>query len=157
MQEIPKCISYLARSSSFESMFEDCIVHTLHIAYAKMINFYKKIKSIHVPFVSLIYLSIGKNNNTRTVQAESSDFASVLFDQGFQVWVNCTWLCCLLCQFGLYISMYMFDTQLLREKITSKPYVHQKETVFITSLHQWHSATATINCHHECLSRDSNE
>ena len=27
---------------------------------------------------------IGKNNNTRTVQAESSKFASVLFDQGFK-------------------------------------------------------------------------
>ena len=26
-----------------------------------------------------------KNNNTRTVQAESSKFASVLFDQGFQM------------------------------------------------------------------------
>ena len=31
---------------------------------------------------------IGKNNNTRTVQAESSKFASVLFDQGFQIWVG---------------------------------------------------------------------
>ena len=32
--------------------------------------------------------TIGKNNNTRTVQAESSKFASVLFDQGFQIWVG---------------------------------------------------------------------
>ena len=32
--------------------------------------------------------SIGKNNITRTVQAESSKFASVLFDQGFQIWVG---------------------------------------------------------------------
>ena len=34
---------------------------------------------------------IGKNNNTRTVQAESSKFASVLFDQGFQIWVGWNW------------------------------------------------------------------
>ena len=32
-----------------------------------------------------IFRYIGKNNNTRTVQAESSKFASVLFDQGFQI------------------------------------------------------------------------
>ena len=31
---------------------------------------------------------IGKNSNTRTEQAESSKFASVLFDQGFQIWVG---------------------------------------------------------------------
>ena len=36
--------------------------------------------------------TIGKNNNTRTVQAESSKFASVLFDQGFQIWVGWNWL-----------------------------------------------------------------
>ena len=35
---------------------------------------------------------IGKNNNTRTVQAESSKFASVLFNQGFQIWVGWNWL-----------------------------------------------------------------
>ena len=29
--------------------------------------------------------AIGKNNNTRTVQAESSKFASLLFDQRFQI------------------------------------------------------------------------
>jgi hypothetical protein len=29
--------------------------------------------------------SIGKNNNTHTVQAESSKFASLLFDHGFQI------------------------------------------------------------------------
>ena len=34
---------------------------------------------------------IGKNNNTHTVQAESSKFASVLFDQGFQIWVGWNW------------------------------------------------------------------
>ena len=28
---------------------------------------------------------IGMNNNIRTVQAESSKFASLLFDQGFQI------------------------------------------------------------------------
>ena len=31
---------------------------------------------------------IGKNNNTRTVQTESSKFESVLFDQGFQILVG---------------------------------------------------------------------
>ena len=31
---------------------------------------------------------IGKNNNTRIVQAESSKFASVSFDLGFQIWVS---------------------------------------------------------------------
>ena len=36
----------------------------------------------------MLYLAIGKNNNTRTVQAESSKFLSVLFDQGFQIWVG---------------------------------------------------------------------
>ena len=35
--------------------------------------------------------TIGKNNNTRTVQAESSKFASVLFDQGFQIWIGWNW------------------------------------------------------------------
>ena len=30
-------------------------------------------------------VDIGKNNNTGTVQAESSKFASLLFDQGFQI------------------------------------------------------------------------
>ena len=30
-------------------------------------------------------LKIGKNNNTYTVQAESSKFSSLLFDQGFQI------------------------------------------------------------------------
>ena len=33
------------------------------------------------------FSGIGKNNNHRTVQAESSKFASILFDQGFQIWV----------------------------------------------------------------------
>ena len=31
------------------------------------------------------YGPIEKNNNTRTVQAESSKFASVYFNQGFQI------------------------------------------------------------------------
>ena len=31
------------------------------------------------------YSLIGKNNNIRTVQAESSKFALVSFDQGFQI------------------------------------------------------------------------
>jgi hypothetical protein len=30
-------------------------------------------------------MAIGKNNNTRTVQAESSKIASLLFDWGFQI------------------------------------------------------------------------
>ena len=34
----------------------------------------------------LLCKEIGKNNNTLTVQAESSKFASVLFDQAFQIW-----------------------------------------------------------------------
>ena len=33
-------------------------------------------------------LHIGKDNDTRTVQAEISKFASVSFDQGFQIWVG---------------------------------------------------------------------
>ena len=41
-----------------------------------------------------LYLPIGKNNNTRTVQAESSKFASVLFDKGFQIWVGWNWSEC---------------------------------------------------------------
>ena len=32
--------------------------------------------------------SIGKKNNTRTVQAESSKFASLLFDHGFQLVIH---------------------------------------------------------------------
>ena len=36
-------------------------------------------------------ISIGKNKNTRTVLAESSRFASVLFDHGFQIWVGWNW------------------------------------------------------------------
>ena len=39
-------------------------------------------------------VGIGKNNNTRTVQAESSKFASVSFDQGFQIWVGWNWSEC---------------------------------------------------------------
>ena len=40
--------------------------------------------------------AIGKNDNTRTVQAESSKFTSVLFDQGFLIlipprWVGTDW------------------------------------------------------------------
>ena len=31
---------------------------------------------------------IGNNTNTRTVQTESPKFASVSFDQGFQIWVG---------------------------------------------------------------------
>ena len=42
--------------------------------------------------IIIFWRSIGKNNNTRTVQAESSKFASVLFDQGFQIWVGWNWL-----------------------------------------------------------------
>ena len=41
--------------------------------------------------IIIFWRSIGKNNNTRTVQAESSKFASVLFDQGFQIWVGWNW------------------------------------------------------------------
>ena len=36
-------------------------------------------------FLCFCKLEIEKNNNTHTVQAESSKFASLLFDQGFQV------------------------------------------------------------------------
>ena len=43
-------------------------------------------KKFHL--VPIVFHAIGKNNNTHTVQAESSKFASVLFDQGFQIWVR---------------------------------------------------------------------
>jgi hypothetical protein len=39
--------------------------------------------------MKLCLYTIGKNNNTRTVKAESSKFASVSFDQGFQIWIGC--------------------------------------------------------------------
>ena len=44
--------------------------------------------SIKLENLQLHSARIGKNKNTRTVQAESSKFASVLFDQGFQIWVG---------------------------------------------------------------------
>ena len=35
--------------------------------------------------INYFHSDIEKNNNTRTVQAESSKFASLSFDQGFQI------------------------------------------------------------------------
>ena len=49
-----------------------------------------QLKSANIPLIPT-YI-IGKNNNTRTVQAESSKFASVSFDQGFQIAVPPRWV-----------------------------------------------------------------
>ena len=35
--------------------------------------------------ITFLFKTIEKNNNTRTVQSESSKFAKLLFDQGFQI------------------------------------------------------------------------
>ena len=46
-----------------------------------------QLKSANIP----TYI-IGKNNNTGTVQAESSKFASVSFDQGFEIVIPPRWV-----------------------------------------------------------------
>ena len=58
------------------------------------------LSSLWMDLISLIfyvifnfdYFVVWKNNNTRTGQALSFKFASVLFDQGFQIWVVWNWL-----------------------------------------------------------------
>ena len=54
-------------------------------------------------------VSFGKNNNAHNVQAESSKFASVLFDQGFQVWVGWNWSECHLLVFWMDPIVHGFD------------------------------------------------
>jgi hypothetical protein len=89
-----------------------------------------------LPFVS----KIGKNNNTCTVQAESSKFASVLFDQEFQIWLigtdwNAIWRCFV--SIRLYLALlfimsicnsictYIFD-------ILSAPEIKTDEEIYVS-------------------------
>ena len=53
-----------------------------------------KYGSLSQHFLKRICPLIEKTNNTRTVQSESFEFTSVLFDQGFQIWVDGNWLKC---------------------------------------------------------------
>ena len=84
-------------------LIKECIPFTWIIATTIKVSLYKmKVNFVYIRHpqkrtivTNIIYRNtvfnfsgIGKNNNTRTVQAESSKFASVLFDQGFQVWVG---------------------------------------------------------------------
>ena len=58
---------------------------TLELADLKKVLFQKLVSRENLVLLCTLKFTIGKNNNTRTVQAESSKFASLLFDQGFQI------------------------------------------------------------------------
>ena len=85
---------------------------------------YLKIIPVGAFFIQTLF-SIGKNNNIRAVQAESSKFATLLFDQGVQIVINPSAVfyvpepigtpsdsilhqsdCCLLCQWSTYFAFY---------------------------------------------------
>ena len=72
---------------------------------------------------------IGKNNNTRTVQAESSKFASVSFDHGFQIWVGWNWLERHLTVFCIdrivsgFVVYYVNCSTYVKEKLSSKSHL----------------------------------
>ena len=63
------------------------------VGLIRLVSKVMKVESVNFcdHFVQKILQNIGKNNNTRTVQTELSKFASVSFDQGFQIWVGWNW------------------------------------------------------------------
>ena len=52
---------------------------------------------------------IGKNNNIRAVQAESSKFASLSFDQGVQIFINPSSVVYVPEQIGTHLTVFCID------------------------------------------------
>ena len=69
-----------------------CLTENLGFVYFSVLSCWRLKRALLSQLLSRQSKTEAKSNNTLTVQAESSKFASVLFDQEFQIWVDWNWL-----------------------------------------------------------------